>query len=384
LVTDAHFRGPLAVIRSLGKKNIKICALSERKSAMGFHSKYCSEKLISPNPRIEPKSYLNFLLKIVKTGDYDCIIPYHTYTAFLLCKYKDIFSDYTKIPPPEFEIFYKVYNKTELLKIAFKNDIPCPESFFNDDIDSIISNIQKYPVVIKSSKVHSVEIGICRNQLELIDKYAEMTSNFGNCIVQEYIPNGGEFGVYTLFDSKSEPLALTVQKRSRTIHEYGGISTLRETVKDEKLVKSAFKLLKSVNWSGVAMVEFRVDARDGIPKLMEINPRLWGSLQLSILSGVDFPYLFYKMITEEKVNPSLCFKDGVLCRWLEGDIKNYTNCKNKLKFILDFFNPNIKYDVLSLKDFIPFIYCIYTPSHNILEERNLKENPIANLDELTV
>jgi len=384
LVTDAHFRGPLAVIRSLGKKNIQISAVSEKKSAMGFYSKYCSEKLVSPNPRIEPKSYLNFLLKNVKTGDYDCIIPYHTYTTFLLCKYKDIFSDYTKIPPPDFEIFNKVYNKTELLKIAFKNDITCPVTFFDDDIDNIKSNIQKYPVVIKSSKIHSVKIEICRNQLELKEKYAQMTSNFGQCFVQEYIPNGGEFGVYTLFDYRSEPVALTVQKRSRTIHEYGGISTLRETVKDEKLVKSAFKLLKNINWSGVAMVEFRVDARDGIPKLMEINPRLWGSLQLSIFSGVDFPYLFYKMITEEKINPSLCFKDGVLCRWLEGDIRYFTNCKNKLKFIIDFFNPNIKYDVISLKDLRPFIYSIYTPSHNIMEEKYLEENPIVNKDELTI
>jgi len=43
------------------------------------------------------------------------------------------------------------------------------------------------------------------------------------------------------------------------------------------------------------MVEFRVDARDGTAKLMEVNPRFWGSLQLSILSGADFPYLLYNL-----------------------------------------------------------------------------------------
>ena len=43
-------------------------------------------------------------------------------------------------------------------------------------------------------------------------------------------------------------------------------------------------------------IEFRIDSRDGVPKIMEVNPRFWGSLQLSILSGVDFPYLLYKAL----------------------------------------------------------------------------------------
>ncbi len=331
---------------------------------MGLHSKYCHEKLISPNPRKNPKSYLKFLLQTVKTQTYDCIIPYQTYTVFLLCKYKDIFSDYTVIPPPDLKVFFKAYDKTELLKIAIKNKIPCPCTYFGDDIQDILSRIQEYPIVVKASRRHSVGIAICRNKQELQEKYAEMTLKFGDCIVQEYLPNGGEFGVYTLFNFDSEPLALTVQKRCRTLYDYGGISTLRETIKDEKLVQTAFDLLKKLSWSGVAMVEFRVDARDGIPKLMEINPRLWGSLQLSIFSGADFPYLYYKVIMNEEVQPNLCFREGVQCRWLEGDITGFAHCKNKLKFMIDFFNPNIKYDVLSLHDPKPFFHSLFAPVKN--------------------
>ena len=364
LVTDAQFRAPLAVIRSLGTKNITICGVSEKKSAMGLHSKYCTEKLISPNPRNDTKSYLKFLLQTVKTRTVDCIIPYQTYTVFLLCKYKELFSGYTVIPPPDLKVFFKAYDKIELLKIALKHDIPCPRTYFGDNIQDILPSIQQYPIVVKASRRHSVGIAICNNEHELRKNYAEMTLKFGICIVQEFIPNGGEYGVYTLFDYKSEPLALTVQKRCRTLYDYGGISTLRETVKDEKLVKTAFKLLKKISWVGVAMVEFRIDARDGVPKLMEINPRLWGSLQLSIFSGADFPYLYYKVIMNEKVEPSLCFKEGVQCRWLEGDITGFAHCKNKIKFMIDFFNPNIKYDVISLQDPRPFLHSLFSPVKN--------------------
>lgn len=40
------------------------------------------------------------------------------------------------------------------------------------------------------------------------------------------------------------------------------------------------------------MVEWKVDLRDGRPKLMEINPRFWGSLELAVRSGVNFPSLY--------------------------------------------------------------------------------------------
>ena len=58
------------------------------------------------------------------------------------------------------------------------------------------------------------------------------------------------------------------------------------------------------------MVEFKVDPRDGIPKLMEVNPRFWGSLQLAIVSGVDFPYLILKMARRESFEPILHYACG--------------------------------------------------------------------------
>ena len=69
------------------------------------------------------------------------------------------------------------------------------------------------------------------------------------------------------------------------------------------------------------MVEFKKDPRDGQCKLMEINPRFWGSLELSVLSGVNFPYLLYRMETEGDIEPVIDYKEGIRCRWLlPGDI----------------------------------------------------------------
>lgn len=362
IITDAELRASLAVIRSLGKEDIEITAGSDVKSALGFYSKYTHKKFLYPNPRQDSQEFLQRLISIVKKDHYDCIIPIHTYTMFLLTKYRTLFSKYTQVPPPVFKIFINAYDKKKLLNIAIKNGVACPLNYFHDDIEQIEKNIDMYPVIIKPARRHTVPLGVCRTSEELKKIYKEMCSKYGPCIVQEYIPNGGELGVYTLFDEKSKPLALTVQKRIRCLTADGGISTLRETVKNEEVVNIALNLLKTIKWSGVAMVEFRIDARDNTPKLMEINPRFWGSLPLSILSGPNFPYLLYNVIKQKDVSPMLDYKIGVRCRWFIGDILRMVGGPHRLQACLNVFQTTGKthYDNLSFEDPIPALASIFS------------------------
>jgi predicted ATP-grasp superfamily ATP-dependent carboligase len=78
-------------------------------------------------------------------------------------------------------------------------------------------------------------------------------------------------------------------------------------------------ILDHIAWHGVAMVEFKVSA-DGTPYLMEINGRFWGSLQLAIDAGVDFPWMLYQLATGQTVDPVDRYVTGVRSRWLMGDL----------------------------------------------------------------
>ncbi len=68
------------------------------------------------------------------------------------------------------------------------------------------------------------------------------------------------------------------------------------------------------------MVEFKHDARDGTPKLLEINGRFWGSLQLAVDAGIDFPYLLYRLAVDGDVEPAFSYETGVRLRWWFGDL----------------------------------------------------------------
>jgi hypothetical protein len=132
----------------------------------------------------------------------------------------------------------------------------------------------------------------------------------------------------------------------------------------------AARLLEALDWHGVAEVEFKLDPRDNVPKFMEINGRFWGSLELAIEAGVDFPYLLYRLITEGDVKPVFQYKAGVRRRWLEGDIIHLSNVlKNvnlhsnlpypdKLKTIVDFlkiYDKRTGFDCLYWDDLMPFL-----------------------------
>lgn len=355
LVTDAQMRSSLAIVRSLGKKGLDVTAGEDTRFATGFFSKYCRNHIVYPSPEKGHKSFVNYMLKLIKNHSYRAVFPVTDHTLMPMAKHKNEFSKYTTLPFPDYETLIKGRDKGLTLKIAMENDIPHPKTYFIDNLKHLetIKNKLEYPVIIKPRKSSgSRGLVLCTSQNELIEKYKQVYIKYGSPLLQEFIPEGGgEIGVYTLFNFDSKPRAVVVQRRIRSYPISSGPSTLRETVKSSELVTIAFKLLKSMEWQGVAMVEFKIDPRDNKPKLMEVNPRFWGSLQLSILAGVDFPYLLYKLVTEGDIKPSLDYKEGVKCRWmLPGDILWFLSAPNKMGNLRDFCRFKTNYDIISLED----------------------------------
>lgn len=359
-VTDAQMRSSLAVIRSLGKRGFKVTAGEETRFATGFFSKYCNNHVVYPPPLKQKKDFIEYLIATLQKNTCDLLIPVANPTLEPIIENEKELSQYVNIALPPRETFMKGYDKQTTLKIALGNSIPCPKTHFIEHLDDIynIEDLLEYPQTIKPTiSFGSRGFDTCNSFDQLIEKAERSLSNYNTILLQEYIPNGGEFGVYTLFNSCSRPCALTVQKRLRSYPISGGPSTLRETFHTETseiAVNAAFRLLNAMKWVGVAMVEFRIDSRDGIPKLMEVNPRFWGSLALSIQAGVDFPYLLYKQFIDGDVKPVLDYKDGVKCRWLlPGDILWFCSAPNKLRNLPKLLDFRIKDDIVSFTDPMP-------------------------------
>lgn len=367
LVTDSQLRQSLAIIRSLGQKGLKILAGDKERISTGFFSKYTTQRIVYPDPAENEEAFLSFIFDLVKKEKIEMIIPVRDETLILLAKNKELLTPYTILPIADLQTILQARDKGSSLKIAQQIGLPIPQTIFPDE-QTDLNQIKEYPVLLKPRlSSGSRGLALCQNAQELLKKFKENSKIYGPLLIQEYIAQGEEIGYYALLDQNSQLVALTVQKRIRSYPVSGGPSTLRQTIHHPQIEKLGLKILQALKWQGVAMVEFKIDSRDGRPKLMEINPRFWGSLALSIAAGVDFPFLLYQLysgrgarriaLSPNKKYPLVQYQTGVQCRWLlPGDIlwflssrKTWSNLKAFFKF------RGYHYDIISKDDWLPML-----------------------------
>ena len=334
LVTDASENAALAIIRSLGSKGIPVAAGDHRIPSPGLASKYCTLRLRYPDPHRDKRAFLRFVLNLVRRERFDLIIPVTDITASIISAHKKELEEHARVAIPDFGVFVKALDKAMTVKIAQENGIPCPRTFFPEDVGDVkeVARIIRYPAVIKprmkiawsgnrAVMLKVTERNIAYGPEDLISKYERLVSEYAPFLVpdnlplvQEYVPGVG-CGVELLM-ARSDVKAFFMHRRLREYPPTGGASTLRVSIRDERLYDLGVRLLRAMEWEGVAMVEFKLDPRDGVPKLMEVNGRFWGSLPLAIASGVDFPYLLYQLMVEGDVEPPGGYEIGVVRRWL--------------------------------------------------------------------
>jgi predicted ATP-grasp superfamily ATP-dependent carboligase len=211
----------------------------------------------------------------------------------------------------------------------------------------------------------SFGIAYVKRKGDLLPAYQKINARYPYPLIQEWIPDGaGTYGFSALFDEASNAKAVFIHKKLRMYPVPGGPSTLREGVEHPQIMAMGLSLLKSLNWTGVAMAEFKVDPRDGVPKLMEVNPRFWGSLHLAILSGIDFPYLVLKLSRGEPFEPVLHYRTGKRSRWLLfGDILHFLRNPQRFRLrpsFFHFFDPDTGYDIISKEDPLPVLGAMAT------------------------
>lgn len=331
-------RSALAGARSLGKKGVEVVGCSSAKQNSGFSSRYCQKKYVYQSPLESVSGYLVDLKKIIGQEQPDVFLPVNEETLLPVLSQREEFEKLLKLPLLANEILEKVWDKEKLTQLVETRGIPCPKALdmTKTFTEPMIARPRKSRV-IKNDKIIDLPLKF------FLPSQAIIGSDKEEYFFQEYFAGQG-FGFCALFD-QGKCLAFFMLKRLHEIPFWGGPSSLRESVFEEKLKEYGLRILENLNWHGVAMVEFR-QGKDGIFRFIEINPRFWGSLDLAMGAGVDFPWLLVKMAIGEKIEPILDYQKGVKSRWVLGDIawlKSIWFAKNvlakrpsRLKSLLEF------------------------------------------------
>ena len=290
----------LAIVRDLGRHGHTTIGIGRVESALAGYSRYCKRHFVRAKSE---RLLIDQIKSLAAEFEASYLIAISENDLILLNGYRDELSDCLQLLIPAQENLDLVLNKMECMKHAEAVGIRTPRTWniitFADGID--LAGSLPYPVVLKWSDPNAViakltSAGIDLEKAEFVRDRRELElslSRFQDIgifpMIQEYCPGGGLGQMFLCKDGE-----VVAEFQHERIHEWppeGGISTLCRSVplsKHGEMRKQSRELLKRLDWTGVAMVEFRYDEKNDDYKFMEINGRFWGSLPLAIAAGVPF------------------------------------------------------------------------------------------------
>ena len=377
LVLDGMWNKTLSAVRSFGESGYRVTVGESTRLATALFSRYAAKAVVYPSPTSRPGEFMDWLLDELRGGSYDMVFPTELSTQLLIGSRRAEIKAHAAFPFAENTATERVHDKAWLMAFAAERGYDTPDTFIPLEGEDIVEDFRKrggflnFPVVVKP-RASSGSRGIIyvTDDSEIEGALRSVHSLYPYPIVQEYIPSGdvgpgapgsGGYGVGALMNFDFEPRAAFVYRRVREYPVSGGPSTMRESVEWDELKDTALSLLQELGWTGLAMVEFRVDSRDGRPKLLEINPRPWGSMNLARLSGIDFPCMLHRMATDGDVPARMDYKVGVRSRWLlPGEIMHLLTSTKKWKTLREMLRPSDGDDIISWKDPLPLVGRVFS------------------------
>ncbi|MES9969204.1 MAG: ATP-grasp domain-containing protein [Candidatus Thiodiazotropha sp.] len=366
----------------MGSKGYNVYVGERREKSLAASSKYCYQSVLYPDPASDSKAFCKTIIEIVDKYDIDLVIPVTDICVFPISRMVKEGRLNCNVPIAKDATMRMAADKNALTKFALELGLSVPESQTIESKDSVSIDSYKipFPIVIKPSRSRVkvddrwifTSVKYANNKDELRTILNETVQEIFPVILQERV-HGNGVGAFYCYDN-GRCIAKFSHRRIREKPPSGGVSVLRESVRIDPLIdKHSQLLLDNLKWHGVAMVEFKHDEVKNIPYLMEINGRFWGSLQLAIDAGVDFPKILVDISQKQEISQVAEYELGVKTRWLWGDIdlllmllfksRYELNLPDdygpKWKVIASILNPlgtNLKYEVLKLSDISPWLY----------------------------
>ena len=323
LVPDYQGQHVISGIRSLVRQG-DICDVA-------WNKRYCYSKYVKNFYRIsssnkDDSKYVSDIIKLCHNKEYDAVLPFGNSSYYALSKHSQKLNGNVNVIVPDYELYSIAHDKYKTIEFCKNIGISTPELFTDytyKDINDISRHV-RYPVVIKAKIGTGVEKGLryANNEEELKRYYYEISecvaetgaSNYESPIIQEYIP-GFIHDACTL-TINGKVINILTQRRNIMYPIYGGVGAVNVTTHDQKLSSIARKLLEALKWHGPAQIEFKYDERDKQYKIIEINPKLWGTLDLSIKVGMDFPLMIRNILLGEDVETNKNYPEGVRYKFL--------------------------------------------------------------------
>lgn len=332
LLLDADSRVGTACLQSLGPRGHRVHVGVRRLGAPAESSRWCHR--VHPQPPAEPVAAgVTWLTELDERFGFALIVPTTEASLRWLRALPEDHPARVKAVLPSDAALDAALDKSTTGRIARELGLPVPATRELAQCaagtplpQETLAAPAAWPVVLKpvrskvvvGSHLKSLAVAVVH---DAETRAVTLAAWLPDTPVQEqaWVPGRG-IGVEVLYEHGRMAWHFVHER----LHEWpltGGASTLRRAAGPEpELVEMTRRLLDRLQWHGVAMVEWRRDAQ-GVVHLMEINPRLWGSLPLTIAAGVDMPAGLLALAVGETLPAARGWRVGITARNLSNDIQ---------------------------------------------------------------
>jgi predicted ATP-grasp superfamily ATP-dependent carboligase/protein-tyrosine-phosphatase len=361
LILGAKLRIAVTIARSLSRQGIPVDVAAFPEDGW-FSSRVIRELVRIPNPNHSAQGFIEGLCDLINHKGYDMLFPCGDHILAAIGEHYDRLKELLCIACPEPRVTGRVLDKWETLNVAKECAIPIPRTYVLRESSCLDARHElPFPMVVKPrTKLRENEFKVfyADNYEELSARLSATIGKSGEVLIQEYVSGDG-VGVEMLMHEGS-PVAIFQHRRIKEVPSQGGAGVIVVSEHpDPKLVRYSLDLLRGLDWTGVAMIEFRINHATGDVALMEINGRYWGSLFLPFKAGIDFP--FYEWQLAHGLQPKIpeSYPIGFRARWTAGTIRRLHGV---------FTNSNLSFQACSprWKELLGFVSDLLPPTHDAL------------------
>ena len=330
LILDGYSRNSLAILRSLGPKGY-LCDIVVQPHPVRFYSSV-EKALRSRYARkvhfIEKRSeeYIkDQLLTILQNNAYACLMAGGTFYSNLISKFKQELSRHTRVLSESHEKMQLVHDKNTCLKMAAQLGVPVPKTYIarNEEVLQQIAEETDGNVIVKLSDSFASKglIKFTDGPQHLVEAYKReygFNHKENLPLIQQLVE--GELIDSTAFSLNGDPKAILTQKRELTAWLEGGGGIVNITNDIPAIKAHTATILNHLKWTGHIEMDWMYNEKTGECYLLEINPKFWGTTQLTISAGFDYPLWYVQHALGEPLKFPAEYRTGLRYRWLDDEM----------------------------------------------------------------
>ena len=334
LLLEGFARQNMALMPALKALGCHLTTYNSSKLDVGYASRWPDVKLLKHWDREDGTSSFAALMEVLREGHYDVVIPMTDFSAMLLSAHIDEVRPLAWPAVNEPEAFWQAADKQRTMQACERAGVPCPRTLYDmHSAEEIMAAGLPFPFIIKPRVGYgSIGFHVIRDEAQLREVFPKALERFGGMVVQEYIPQTGtQYKCEVCLDADGAPKSAVVFDKTRWYPVDGGSTCCSCSVHRPDIAADCIKLLQHIGWVGYGDVDLIEDPRDGVAKVMEINPRITASVKVCFAAGVDFARQIVELGMGMPVTDYPDYRDGVRLRYMHTDLLWFLQSPNRFK-----------------------------------------------------